>query len=286
MLMAWNLIARTDSINTLRTSSIAWSMDAMTALFHRNKVDCAGKYTNYHHIYANVNRPAVDCILAMAIYLSTNQERSSNPNEADPKIFQGQRVQDNFNTYLKSFWQRHPEMTEELKNHYGTNYKEISSYSWRKGSVTYATTGTTVQVNREAVSIRAKWTQGVRDRYILYATPGDQMLGRILALLDYNSASFADLPHHFKEPSVPIVKEACQHQYPNDFKNGRLMEIIPFFVAQILGNFEYLNKNLHPNNPLRTTYLFTEGRNRRSLIKELANPRSYEKPRLMRTGVC
>jgi hypothetical protein len=82
--------------------------------------------------------------------------------------------------------------------HLGLEKDAIGAHSARKGSSTFACSGTTAGPNIAAVSHRAGWTMGdVRDRYLKFEAASDAYLGRLTVGLPIMSADFALLPPHF-----------------------------------------------------------------------------------------
>jgi hypothetical protein len=82
----------------------------------------------------------------------------------------------------------------------GVDPRNLGVYSIRKGAATFCCNGMTSGVSIAAVYTpwAAGWTLGnVQDRYIQFATAGDQVCGRTLAGLDVCSHEFAISPPHF-----------------------------------------------------------------------------------------
>lgn len=66
------------------------------------------------------------------------------------------------------------------------------AHSLRKGAVSHAAGATTAAPSIISIILRAGWAlKGVEDRYFKHEAAGDQYLGRILALLDPTSGTFA-----------------------------------------------------------------------------------------------
>ena len=87
-------------------------------------------------------------------------------------------------------------------------------YGIRKGSATYATTGTTCPPPIPSIAQRGEWSMGkVLDVYWHFSEPGDTYLGRILAGFDPNSSNFGALPPHF------IVDDPNQNVFISEAMN-------------------------------------------------------------------
>ena len=80
----------------------------------------------------------------------------------------------------------------------GVSPGDLGSHSARKGSSSYACSGTTVSPPIVSVCLRAMWSIGhVKERYLQYEKAGDEYLGRVVCGLDVNDVSFAVSPPFF-----------------------------------------------------------------------------------------
>lgn len=91
--------------------------------------------------------------------------------------------------------------TEDLKlrmEFEGIKAEDISTHSIRRGSATYAPSGSTAGPSTSSVYLRAGWKLGgVQDRYIHHHHAGDMHVGRIVAGLPADDPNFAILPPFF-----------------------------------------------------------------------------------------
>jgi hypothetical protein len=100
-----------------------------------------------------------------------------------------------------------------------------------KGSATYATSGTTCPPPLPAV---------VFNIYLLFAEPGDNYLGRLLAELDLHSGDLVVLPPHFDlSPGRPDIQEALEICFGNilnlyEDTNGGLAGVFTMCLASIV----------------------------------------------------
>ena len=86
---------------------------------------------------------------------------------------------------------------DEVMAHMDPKY--LNPYGLRKGSATFAVSGTTAPPSLPAIARRGEWSIGsVLDVYWHFASVGDQYLGRILAGFDPTSSRFDTLPPHWK----------------------------------------------------------------------------------------
>ena len=75
----------------------------------------------------------------------------------------------------------------------------------RKGSASFATSGTACPPWVASVAAQGEWSMGaVLDVYWHFCAPGDHFLGRVLAGIDPNKPDFASLPPHFMTEFDPM----------------------------------------------------------------------------------
>ena len=98
----------------------------------------------------------------------------------------------------------------------------VSKFIWRnhdnghgirKGSASFATSGTTCPPSVASFAARVEWYMGtVLDVYWHFCAPGDHFLRRVLACLNPNKPEFASLPPHsmteFDHMEDPGISEA------------------------------------------------------------------------------
>jgi hypothetical protein len=82
--LQWNLMARSDSIASLRHDHISSFQDALTVFFVKSKTDQEGEKVRPRHVYGNPVCPAICCILALAIFWLIFP-----PKSADDPLFAG-----------------------------------------------------------------------------------------------------------------------------------------------------------------------------------------------------
>ena len=82
----------------------------------------------------------------------------------------------------------------------GIPYDEISTHSYRKGSVSHAASGSTQGPPIVAVCLRAGWKLGgVLNTYLCLENAGDQFVGRVAAGLPLLTKDFTVLPPRFPD---------------------------------------------------------------------------------------
>ena len=74
-ILAWNLIARSDTVSGIMLSHISWVNDCLVITVCKHKGDTAGdsKHNMGKHVYANPGDPVVCPILWLAVYLCTHE---------------------------------------------------------------------------------------------------------------------------------------------------------------------------------------------------------------------
>ncbi|RHY45322.1 hypothetical protein DYB30_012729 [Aphanomyces astaci] len=143
------------------------------------------------------------------------------------KLFPGAAQKDRFGKQLAKLLS-HPDPT--------CGRSEYGTHSIRKGAATFACSGSTGGPSIVSVCLRCGWSLGnVLERYMHYEGAGDQFLGRVMAGLPINDASFAILPPHFKMPFDSDVSSAINKVFPS---LSRALEMLipkshPIFYSRV-----------------------------------------------------
>jgi hypothetical protein len=190
-LLDWNLFARSSSISSIMLSHISWRNDSLVITFAKHKGDQSGDGLGKDkHIFANPSRPEICPILALAVYIfSTNR---SSQKKGKMRLFPGGSQTSRFNKLFGKIVKLSSNILQTK-----ASIKDLGTHSIRKGAITYVLSclngPSAIQVY-----LRAGWTIGnVQDRYIFGGAGGDQITGRLVCGLDFNSEDFAILPPHF-----------------------------------------------------------------------------------------
>ena len=95
-------------------------------------------------------------------------------------------------TIIKKYIKHKEEIEEYIRaNHFNPD-------GTRKGAAICASSGTTLPASLAAIANRGEWTVSMMFKiYLGFAEPGDQYLGRLLAGLNPNKATFAVIPPPF-----------------------------------------------------------------------------------------
>ncbi|OQS03905.1 hypothetical protein THRCLA_21031 [Thraustotheca clavata] len=189
----WNLMSRNDSIDSIMLQHIDWQEDSLIIEEQGHKGDQTGADKEGEHVYANSNKPQICPILALS-------NRFGN-------ILR--RVLDNIDL-------------NELQ-HLGCPPEDIDAHSLRKACSTYAL-GQVNEPNPVSVFLGM---EKLKDRYVHFGEGADQLCGRMVCGLPFNSRNFGALPPHFPNHILSqlndkfwdeIVPNYCY--YPRGIKRG------------------------------------------------------------------
>jgi hypothetical protein len=98
-------------------------------------------------------------------------------------------------------------MTAEELLELGMEADDIGTHSVRKGAGTYCSSQPSGP-NPQSIRLRMDHSIGsVESRYIFEGEGTDQMLGRVVAGLDFNTLDFASLPPRFQDINVLTPSE-------------------------------------------------------------------------------
>jgi hypothetical protein len=129
-------------------------------------------------------------VFALSLWLASNEEITISVGP----IFPGSNQQLRFNKLFWLFLNEHSQLVHACD----CDPNLLGVHSFRKGSLTFLSYGSTAGPKSGAIHKRAGWSQGkVNDTYILFKRAGDQFIGRILAGLNIDQHKFAALPPRF-----------------------------------------------------------------------------------------
>ncbi|KAA8490406.1 hypothetical protein FVE85_8920 [Porphyridium purpureum] len=148
----------------------------------------------------------------------------------------------------------------------GRKPKEFGLHSLRKGAAMYATCGSVGGSSLISILRRGGWSVGdTLGRYLRADSAGDQFVGRCLAGLPINKATFALLPPHFTTESLcnqlisTKINTAIHMVFPfvdlAEYMNMR--EILLMRLASLIFHREWLQSTLPANHPLRQKFVTT-----------------------------
>ena len=248
----WNLMVRTVNVKKMNYKFFALDGDASTIKTPYHKGDQEGKNAFPKHVYANPVDALICPFFAMGIHIVCNAfQRGGNT-----CVFQVECMESTFSNWIRkvagSFT---PEDLLEL----GMEAEDVGTHSIRKGAGTFCSSQPSGP-NPQTVRLRMDHCIGnTESRYIFEGEGTDQMLGRTVAGLDFNSIEFASLPCHFENTAVLTQSEWAlavpgYNHYPLGFQ-----ECIPFYIAALAANHELATKHLPQSHRLFNSPFWTNG---------------------------
>lgn len=281
--VSWNLACRVGNAVNLCWDHGEWRNDALSWFFAHTKTDQEGDVPRYpRHVYANTIQPEICAILSLAIYLMCFEPDW----QGEPRLFPGGSQKQRYSKALKKVLNT-PAVIEALKT-FGLTPADIATHSFRKGCLSFLTSGTTDAPSSEACNIRAGHSTGsVHDTYHTYRATGDQHVGRTATGIPSSTTSFALLPPFFPDPSDPSVLLAVSLCFPN--LPLKWVPIATMCVASVVWHFtkgnRFLEKTLSANHPLRSTPLFTQPHLMQQLSAKVECRLAKPTDRMSATGV-
>ena len=241
----WNLMSRVGNAVKICKSHLQWDQDALLIYFAHEKTDqTQSRPGDPRHIYANPFCPEICPILSLGLFFLVVDITAT---DSEP-IFTGSNQYSRFEKSLQKQYAKE-EMLGHSKGTFGT-------HSIRKGSATYASSGTTACPPYAAVSLRAGWSMGnVSSIYIQYQNAGDQHVGRTVCGLDPSTPSFAVLPPRFKTSydPTPLLRSLFTRF---DDVTPELRRVLTMTTASVVYNMKWLVDNLPPEHPIFSTNIF------------------------------
>jgi len=248
----WNLMVRTVNVKKMNYKFFALDGDASTIKTPYHKGDQEGKNAFPKHVYANPVDALICPFFAMGIHIVCNAfQRGGNT-----CVFQVECMESTFSNWIRkvagSFT---PEDLLEL----GMEAEDLGTHSIRKGAGTFCSSQPSGP-NPQTVRLRMDHSIGsTESRYIFEGEGTDQMLGRTVAGLDFNSIEFASLPCHFENTAVLTQSEWAlavpgYNHYPLGFQ-----ECIPFYIAALAANHEFAEKHIPKSHRLFNSSFWTNG---------------------------
>ena len=193
-LLQWHCMARSINIGVLGFHNFRRLEDAIVCKYDSTKKDPTGEKVNDKHIYDNPFDGLLSVYCAIGVWCSLEQGRLS----CSESIFLSTNTEDGsasskYCTHLSNMLNSRKDTVECYMRsaHTGT-------HSFRKGSATLASSGTTCPPPVSSIAQRGEWSMGkILDVYWHFSAPGDTFLGRILTGLDPTQPEFATPPPHW-----------------------------------------------------------------------------------------
>ncbi len=197
----WNLMSRSDSVDSIMVQHISWAEDALIIEEQGHKGDQKGENKFGKHVYANPYEPSKCPILSLAVLLFSCPNR---PQHGRQQLFSGLQSKDRFGHLLREMLKN---LTREEFEILGCVASDLGMHSCRKGSCTYCL-GQVYGPTPVTVFLRMGQTLGkLKDRYIHISEGADQLCGRMVTGLPFNSEEFAVLPPHFGPDILCLLNE-------------------------------------------------------------------------------
>ena len=172
LVLTWNLMCHSCNTVNIHMNHINWSNDALTIMFGHMKNDQTGKRCKLypHHIYANPWFPSICPIFVLGLYFLFFPTLPS----SDGPLFPGGSQYSWFSGILKRLCKAKLDEIAQI----GVKGDKIGLHSIRKGSATYASSGTTSSPSSAAIHNQAGWSFGsVTGLHLHYEAAGDQYIG-------------------------------------------------------------------------------------------------------------
>lgn len=262
-LCVWHCMARTISVDCLALHNIQrGTSDSIKIKHDETKTDKAGEFTHEKNCYANPYDPSVCLYTALGCWLSLN----SAVLEKTEKLFilPGAKAGSASQRYCRQLAElvfRHADIAAQF-----IRLPRFNAHGIRKGSGTHSSSATTAPPSFVSVATRGDWSMGkILDTYFKFALGGDQYLGRVLALLDPNEATFSALPPHWKDPSHPSVKRGIGLTFHNilDHHGGTDHDpigLLSLFLASMVHHSDWFLSIIasNPSHPFSNIPIFNE----------------------------
>ncbi|KAH9153098.1 hypothetical protein AeRB84_004595 [Aphanomyces euteiches] len=247
LVLTWNLMCRAGNGETIHFAHMAWHEDALAIQFGHMKNDQEGERPkDPRHVYANPKSPDVCPILTLGVYFAVLGFSDTG------RLFPGSKQYDRYSKALKRLLDT-PTVRLEMKKR-GLLSSDIGSHSARKGSATYVSSCSSSGPSSASICLRAGWSlPGVQDTYVRYEAAGDQVVGRFVAGLPFESPNFA-LSSPFWCDSDGLVSKAVMDCFP--LCPPRLLKICEFCLASMVYHSDNLESTLPNNHLLFQTALF------------------------------
>lgn len=251
LIISWNLMSRVSNTETILLEHLNWTEDHLGVIYVHSKSRQKGEKKFERSVFSNPIQPEICPILAIALFrLFVTSDPDLGPKE---RLFPGMNQDERYRVMLKKLLTTNERAILAL-NEGGLMSDDIATHSARKGSATYASSGTTAPPGVISILLRGGWSIGdTLDRYMKPGTVGDQYLGRVLCGLPPDSEKFCVLPPHFDEIDEDVA-EAINLSYP--FTTPRMWPIAAIFVAHLVFHNEYLRKTLPESHPIFQAPLF------------------------------
>ena len=194
-LLQWHCMARSQNIDDLAFHNFKRGPDCLKIKYDKTKMDQTGEKTHPKHCFDNPFKGLVSLYTALGVWCCLERQKLS----LTEKLWL--RGTEKFGSAAHRYC---TQLSQLLQSHISTlstfvRPSHANPHGFRKGSATYANSGTTMSACLSAIATRGEWSLGkVLDIYWHFAEPGDTYLGRLIAGFNPNKAQFGSAPPHWK----------------------------------------------------------------------------------------
>ena len=259
LLMQWNCMARSINIDCIGFSNFKRGTDSIIVKYDETKADKAGENCHNKNLYANPSDPTVCLFVAFGLYCAS--ESSSLALMRNLFLPLGSKIgrgAEKFCHHLGKIVEQYDDIVSSF-----IRCDRANSHGIRKGGSVHASSGTTCPPSLVSVALRGEWSMGkVFDIYFTFGEFGDHYLGRVLAGLDPNLASFSQLPPYFKEGIENLyIKRAMVGMFGAILQNHQgSSAILILCLASIVHHSEFIKDVIrnNPGHPLSTLFILQD----------------------------
>ena len=228
----WNFMARSASIDPLAFHNFSVGNDSYVGKYDSSKADKAGERLSEKNIYANAQEWQMCFWTGFGIWCALRRVSFGEDHE---KLFLDPGVKDGAASikYCEQVMGVVKPHMEEVMNHMSKT--KFNPYGLRKEAATYAVSGTTASPSIPSIARRGEWSIGsVLDAYWHFGSVGDHYLGRVLAGMDPNDASFSTLPPHWNMTN-PLANEKVKEAMEITFGSNLLCRstVVPILLRSL-----------------------------------------------------
>ncbi len=243
-------MCRSNNAEVIALNHLQWRDDHLLVYFRKQKNDQDGQRSKDPRcVYANPVKPEVCSILALGMYFLLYP-----PVEGQMALFPGKDQSQRFGKSLKRILKSEG-LIDEITA-LGYDPKNFGTQSLRKGSATYAASGTTDAPSQMSINLRAGWSMTrIEKTYFRYERAGDQYVGRTVAGLPIQAAEFSILPPQWSASAAAQLEDVmacCFPRLPSQFS-----ALFQNTLASVVHHVDWLRDNLPAKHPLFATRLFS-----------------------------
>ena len=217
------------------------------------------------HVYTNPLKPWICPVLSLARYLFCYPDVL----KGDVPLFEGTNQYARYSACFMQLLNEHQTKEDLKKMIIVFEPGDLGTHSARKGVATMVAAGYTVSPPIVSLCLRAGWALGgVKDKYLFRENAGDMHTGRCSSCHDSGTKEFAISLVYFDFSILEAAEKTRKKRQIREFLESALPDseniptsiwkLVNFCFAAICHSYEFLNKNLHQQCPLRVTAVFKD----------------------------